>query len=413
MIKFRCGHCRQKLGVPDEYAGRRVRCNKCGQPCTVPRPQADAEAATTKQITPKIPAEPVTPSMELDLKLPQNEPEEMDEEMYLFAGFDEAEDVAEDPTLKAIQMAARDRAAGGAKAGPSRRKSAKGPKSKDPGKGKTERTPLSEMVPDMLRLPLSLVLCVAAIGAMILLWIVCGRAAGSALGFFALLVPLTGAAALRLFMVNRTFLLAVLGTLLGGLGIGVGKLAIAKHVVIPYYRQEANAECLVDLDALLADEKLQIPQSRSAKSYATDSVFLLCTALISLVDDDLADPIQVRGWALHILRVTNKTDILALVSNAGSHSGGSQMPELDAEGEAVFAKAWERMFEWEQNETALRNTRKYFPALMRLTHQCKRLRILGKPKEAMQLAFIASIGLLDSLWILMGMGFTYFTLAFD
>ncbi len=213
MIKFRCGHCRQKLGVPDEYAGRRVRCNKCSQPCTVPQPQADAQAVTDKQTTPKIGAEPVAPSMELDLKPPQAEPEEMD----FFAGLDEFRDVAEDPNLEAIQMAAQDRAAGRAKAGPSRRKSGKGPKSKDPGKGKTERTPLSEMVPDLLRLPLSLGLCVAAIGATILLWIVCGRAAASALGFFALLVPLAGAAALRLFMVNRTFLLAVLGTLVGGL----------------------------------------------------------------------------------------------------------------------------------------------------------------------------------------------------
>jgi hypothetical protein len=269
------------------------------------------------------------------------------------------------------------------------------------------------MVPDMLRLPLSLGLCVAAIGAMILLWIVCGRATASALGFFALLVPLAGAAALRLFMVNRTFLLAVLGTLVGGLGIGVGKLAIAKHVVIPYYRQEANAECLVDLDALLADKKLQLKQSRSAKPWARDSDFLLCVALISLVDDDLADPIQVRSWAIHILRVTNKRNIYTYLANLGTHTSESKMPELDAEGEAVFAKARERQFEWEQDETALRNTRKYFPALMRLAGQCNLQCLLEKPKEVMQLAFIDTIGLFDSLWILLGLGFTYIMLVFD
>jgi len=112
------------------------------------------------------------------------------------------------------------------------------------------------------------------------------------------------------------------------MGIGAGKLAIAKHVVIPHYRHEANAECLVDLDALLADEKLQIRQGHSAKGYATDGDFLLCTALISLVDDDLADPNQVRSWA-------------------------------------------------------------------------------------MQIAFIDTIGLFDSLWILMGLGFTYIMLVFD
>ncbi len=409
MIKFRCEHCKQKLGVPDEYAGRRVRCNKCSQPCTVPQPQAAVDAAIAEQPPQKTLGEPTTPSMELDLKPPQDEPEDMD----YFTGLDQLQDVAEDPNLEAIQAAARDRTARRATATPSRRKSGKSPKSKDPGKGESERTALSEIVPDLLRLPLSLVLCVAAIGAMVLLWIVCARAAVSALGFFALLVPLAGAAALRLFMVNRTFLLAVLGTLVGGLGIGVGKLAIAKHVVIPHYRQEANAECLVELDALLADEKLQIKQGHSAKSYATDSAFLLCTALVSMVDEDLADPIQVRNWALHILPGSKNTDFLTYVANAGSNSIESKMPELDAEGQAVFDKAHERQFEWELNETALRNTRKYFPALMRLKGQCRMLRILEKPKESMQLAFIDTIGLLDSLWILMGLGFAYLTLAFD
>ncbi len=89
------------------------------------------------------------------------------------------------------------------------------------------------------------------------------------------------------------------------------------------------------------------------------------------------------------------------------------MPELDAEGKAVFVKAWGRMFEWEENKTSLRNTRKYFPALMRLANQCKMQRILKKEKEVMQLAFFDTIGLFDSLWILLGLGFTYFTLAFD
>lgn len=36
MIKFRCGHCNQKIGVQDEFAGRRVRCPNCRQPAPVP-----------------------------------------------------------------------------------------------------------------------------------------------------------------------------------------------------------------------------------------------------------------------------------------------------------------------------------------------------------------------------------------
>lgn len=36
MIKYYCPHCSQKLGVPDNYAGHRVRCSKCSEPSVVP-----------------------------------------------------------------------------------------------------------------------------------------------------------------------------------------------------------------------------------------------------------------------------------------------------------------------------------------------------------------------------------------
>lgn len=39
MIKFRCPSCSQKLGVPDEYAGKRVRCTRCKEATQVPQPE--------------------------------------------------------------------------------------------------------------------------------------------------------------------------------------------------------------------------------------------------------------------------------------------------------------------------------------------------------------------------------------
>ncbi|MHC4215738.1 MAG: zinc ribbon domain-containing protein [Planctomycetota bacterium] len=36
IIKFRCPSCNQKIGVPKDYAGRRVRCTKCKNPLEVP-----------------------------------------------------------------------------------------------------------------------------------------------------------------------------------------------------------------------------------------------------------------------------------------------------------------------------------------------------------------------------------------
>lgn len=56
MLKFRCGQCNQKMGVPDEYAGKRVRCPKCKNAQTVPQPVVELEP-------PVQPVRPVSPSV--------------------------------------------------------------------------------------------------------------------------------------------------------------------------------------------------------------------------------------------------------------------------------------------------------------------------------------------------------------
>lgn len=47
MIKFKCGNCNHRIGAPDKYAGKRVRCPKCGAAITVsePAPKPDAQKA--------------------------------------------------------------------------------------------------------------------------------------------------------------------------------------------------------------------------------------------------------------------------------------------------------------------------------------------------------------------------------
>ena len=44
MLKFRCAQCNQKIGVPEEYAGKRVRCPRCKNAAEVPLPSEIAPA---------------------------------------------------------------------------------------------------------------------------------------------------------------------------------------------------------------------------------------------------------------------------------------------------------------------------------------------------------------------------------
>ncbi len=39
MIKFRCQSCEKKIGVKDEFAGKRVKCPGCGEPVRIPQPE--------------------------------------------------------------------------------------------------------------------------------------------------------------------------------------------------------------------------------------------------------------------------------------------------------------------------------------------------------------------------------------
>lgn len=44
MLKFRCAQCNQKIGVPEEYAGKRVRCPRCKSAAKVPQASEIAPA---------------------------------------------------------------------------------------------------------------------------------------------------------------------------------------------------------------------------------------------------------------------------------------------------------------------------------------------------------------------------------
>lgn len=69
MIKFRCPHCKQKLGVPDEYASRRVRCSKCSEPLTVPAQQESPAEQPAKSPPPQAVKE-VSPKPQLKFRCP-------------------------------------------------------------------------------------------------------------------------------------------------------------------------------------------------------------------------------------------------------------------------------------------------------------------------------------------------------
>ena len=387
MIKFRCSHCQQKLGVPDEYAGRRVKCNKCGQPGKVPHPVVLEE----------VPRKPK----------PAPEPDGMD----IFSDLEGFEEPPDDTRQEAIRIARDERTAKSAKAAVSGTKSKKEKKSKTPGTSSaSRRTPIADMLPDVLRLPVALAASLIVVAASIAIWVASAKSAGNPLCFVTLFIPLAGALTLRTLTVNHTLVLALLGLVIGVAGIFGGKAAIAKYVVIPLEQKNANEEFLVDLDATLADEKLKLPGTMSAKPYAIDPDFMFCVALISMVDEELADPIMARKWALASLRAANKSNQFVYLTEGRRDF---KMPEIEGGDREIFTEVAKRIFQWQFEETSVRYAKKYYPALNRLEQQCYALQILEDPEKVFQYALAKSIGVLDLVWIMLAMSIGFGIVIFD
>lgn len=55
MIDFKCPQCSSSFSVPDNLAGRRARCKKCGTPMTIPTPQLESSVAIAPPPGPKLP----------------------------------------------------------------------------------------------------------------------------------------------------------------------------------------------------------------------------------------------------------------------------------------------------------------------------------------------------------------------
>jgi len=399
MIKFRCKHCSQKLGVDDKYAGRHVRCSKCKEPIQVPQPAAASVAVSPvkRESIPKTPAAPDPP------------------ETNVFDGLEDFEDDEEARRMEAIQMARQDRTSRKARAV---KFSPKEAKEKGPAKSSSNRRSgsgmmsLADMVPPVLAFPLSLLTSLLAIGIVTGIWIAASRAAETRLGFFAIIAFVVPAFGLRLFMVNRTVLMGMLGLIISLGGLGVAKVAVANYAVKPYYVKISNEEILVNMDKILADAKASGKgQTDSIKPYAQNGTYQICVALLSMVDDGQLDPVKARGWMIPMLKNTMApTDYSILLGES------TPMPkniESSDEKKEAIATAAGMVFDWDEKKLLLQNTKKYFPVLQKLITQAEHQKILADSDKSFKFCLVQTFGFLDILWILVGMGLTFVILTFD
>lgn len=216
MIKFRCGHCNQKLGVPDDWAGKRIRCNRCKESCEVPHPQIELQS-----VSQSAPASPAT-----NLSMPEGELDGgglSSDLLSLDAG----------TTLPREERHAPIR-----------------PKAKVPvpeyriSRDDEEQGPsrTMAMAKGLGKIPVSIGLAFACAIGVAAVWGGVAVATGFSFNYFAIGVACAAAWGLVVLQEDRNIGLGLLGAFIGLVGIFCGKYFVAKWAVMPHLQKFVNEQ---------------------------------------------------------------------------------------------------------------------------------------------------------------------------
>lgn len=359
MIKFHCPHCNQKLGVPDEYAGRRVRCSKCQQPSVVPH----LEPPPAEIIDP-LPIEPTEPEGQEELSL---QPQEESESPY-------EDEIARNA---AIAAAGRSRSRPGATAAFSRpaRTSAESGQAGGSGAGK---------------IPLSLGLSLLAMAGCIILWVGIAKLSGFEIGFLVLLVPLAGAWGLTVMTDRRNVGLGILAIFLGFFGMMAGKVCLARFVVYPMLQEEMQND----------DSELSKAFKEGAEQGFESAYTLSREEVSTLIHDDetmvyiAAIDLSAEGhWEMQTVKAMFMMD------------EETPADQVDPVIQNAFERSYERLEGWSdpvREEKLRKHHPQYSSMVAEAFGQMMMEGGLGKAILGVT-AFIATFGLLDLLWFPMGL----------
>mgnify|MGYP000054365537 CR=1 FL=1 len=443
MIKYRCPHCSQKLGVPDEYAGHRVRCSKCGERSMVPQkilpvaepvstvsenvpvavvvksagvsPRPDrqqGELETLSRPSEVSQSQPAQSHTSTSLTTPQDMPEMTAEDEF-------PEVVEEDPNAAVLRQVRTSRARKLDLKIPSGRKSGiRGRKSGDSGPDSSDRGgfSLDGLLPDFLRTPLGFLLAFGLVGGLIWTWVIMARASDSSMNFFAALIPLAGAAGLRLIP-GRGVAVGFLAVVLGLVGIGAGKAAMTRWGMIPMLERQAEEEVLENIAVTMNNKNLQLPADKSAKFILRTPGAMSCVALAYLVHQENADPHEARMLALDLLRTSGgDKGFTEAVSNIGAFDASEETRQIALyerlEGNELYGKVTGLLWTWEDGD-AIRMARTYYPVYSRLAYQARLQRQFSSGEDPFEMAFMASLSAMDIIWFALGIGGAFVVSTFE
>jgi len=379
MIKFHCPSCSQKLGVPDDYAGKRIRCSKCSQPTLVPRPEialppTEAKSQTTgatffgeKQAGNTNPA---SPSIELQPHC---------------SGFESINLPPPDPNAELLRQIARTRAEAAKTA---------------PEKGKSEPSPsferfgifskiLNPVISIFGSFPLAIITSAITVAIVIIIWNCISAAVGLPLEVFYIAVAVAAGLGLCIISEHRSTSMGLLAIFMAILAIVAARIIQVERFVFPEWKKIVSA---TDIPAdrenfYLMMNKYVGKQARHSvwQELAEQNSEMTAVAICALMEDKQIDP--VLGMELYFKSQPQMNRIKK------PYDPNTDNITFD---NPAMSKAWtkvaDQLRQWDSPEKRMGAVGQYYFRHSFFTEQCRYKTLLDDYPKAISLAFFLTDG---------------------
>lgn len=277
MIKFHCASCNQKLSVPDDYAGRRVRCSKCNQPGIVPQADKAATGPANDSTSRSVPNAAVPDSASVQLQF---------QPMPSIESYGQLQ---EDPNAEIIRRYRREKES--SQDAPRAASSSPSPIFERFGRFSGILNPTVRRVGSF---PLAVIASVAMIAIAITIWNFLAVAIGTPLEVFYMVVAVAAGIGLCIISEHRGTMMGVLAVFMAILAIISARIVQTQLFIFPEWERIAAAT-----DIPPEREKLYLlmnqmfnRQSRRAKwqEISEQHSAMIAVAISALIQDKKIDP---------------------------------------------------------------------------------------------------------------------------
>ncbi len=383
MIKFHCSSCNQKLGVPDDYAGKRIRCGKCGHPSLVPHPEIILAPAESKPQSTAASGALFFSEKQAESSKPAPSPIELQPHSSSFESNNNLPPV--DPNAELLRQVAQTRA--------DATKPAAVKAKSEPSPSLERFGPLSKILNPAISMfgsfPFAVITSALVIAIVIVIWNCFSVAFGTPLEIFYIVVAVAAGMGLCVISEHRSTSMGLLAIVMAILAIMTARIVQVHLFVFPEWKKVVSAVEIPPerekVYLLMGQFMNKLGRRAIWQEVAEKNSDMAAIAICALIQDKQIDP--PLGMELYF-RSQSQLDHIERPYDPNTNDITFDDPAMSK----TSPKVNDKLRQWDNPEKRIQAVGQYYDRHSFFVEQCRYKALLDDYPKAISLAFFTSDG---------------------